>query len=414
MFGVKKILSLSFIIAHVVLHAQINVQVHQDSLFNQSTIQFSSFNHYASNKFNNALMDKFIFGGFIDEELKNENYNRLKNANNLGGEFEQTIISYSPNIHPMKKDKYGLILSFSDNHFVSGNLSKDIFGLTFFGNSQYVGDTLDLSFASIKYQHYQKLGFGLYDISTGSSVRISYVIGSKGFDFYTGDSYFLTHEPIDTLELNLLGEGFSTKQFSPYMAFQGNGISLDINYNFFFENKKGNRQILNLKVNNVGGIFWNKNSSIYTVDSTSYFTGFDVKDFIGKDSLTEQWNFEDTIGIAKKTGRFGEALPIEIEIQKLADLNGNKLQLIAGFKAIITTAYKPYFYAGVYYKPINQLLINSYLSYGGYAHFRLGLMLNYQFKNAGSVSLGTADLIGNISKQFGFGRSLIFSGTFKL
>lgn len=392
------------------------MRIFNDTVNEDPFLKISSFDYYSSNRFDNEFMDKFIFGGDIDQLLKDRQSSRLKGLNSIGSEAEQRIDSYTPTIHPLKKERYGLLLSFSDNHFFSGNVSQGLFNLTMYGNANYVGDTMDLSFVHAQYQHYQKFSIGFYDKRSLSSVQLSYVAGSRGFDFRSADSRFVTQSTQDTVELRLRGEGFSTASFSPYWAFQGSGFAVDINYNFIFYAKtSGNRQIVSLKINNLGAIFWNKNSQNYFVDSTTYYTGFNVNELLGKDSLTNQYNFKDTLGIVKTAGRYGEALPLELTLDKLADRGiDQKWQWIGGFKAILTQDFYPYFYAGAYYQPSANFSVSTHVSYGGFARLRLGLNLNYWLDNRMNIALGTMDVIGNISKKYGFGRGLNFSATFKL
>ncbi|MBI3135336.1 MAG: hypothetical protein HYZ14_11735 [Bacteroidetes bacterium] len=396
------------------LNSQEHLRIFEDTLNETPLLRISSMNYYGSNRFNNQFMDKFLFGGNIDQALKDNNLNRLKSANSIGAEAEQRIDSYTPTINPFKKEKYGLMLSFSDNHFLSASIPKDVYAVAMYGNASYVGDTADLSFAHAQYQHYQKFSAGFYEQKTMSSIQLSFITGSKGFDFYSSGSFLSTNAALDTVELSLRGQGFSTDRFSPYWAFQGTGFCLDLSYNFIFASKQGKQQIVNFRVGNVGAIFWNKNSKNFTVDSTTIYTGFDVKDFIGQDSINDSWNFEDTLGILKRIGRYGEALPLELSIDKLADIRGNKVQAIFGFKAILTQDYRPYVYGGVYYQPNAAFSGSTYLSYGGFAGIRWGLYLNYRVQDKIFLSLGTADMIGNISKNYGFGRSANLLATFKL
>lgn len=394
--------------------AQNLLPVFEDTLNESSVIDVSSMNYYSSNRFNNAMLDKFLFGGFIDEDLKNSNLERLKGINCIGAEAEQRIDSYTPTIHPFKKEKYGLMLSFSDNHFLSSTLPTDAYKLAMYGNASSVGDTLDLKFAHARYQHYQKLSFGFYDKKTLSSIQLSFVTGSKAFEFYTANSFFYTHPALDSIELNLQGQGFSTERFNPYLAFQGSGFSLDISYNFIFSSRQGKDQIVNFRIGNLGAIFWNQKSADYFVDSLTTYTGFDIHDFLGKDSTTRTWNFEDTLGIVKTTKRYTDVLPVELSIDKMADLRGPKLQAIFGFKAILTQDYRPYFYGGLFYRPIDSFWTSTYLSYGGFARLRWGVYATYRPVEKCTISIGTADLIGIISKNFGFGRSANLRVTFKL
>ena len=283
--------------------------IFDDTVNTSSFIKISSFNHYASNRVNNQLIDKFLFGGDITQEIKDDNFDRLKGFNSLGGEFEQRIDSYSPDINPFKKEKYGLQLSFSDNHFISANWSKDLFQTALYGNANSLGDTMDLSFVHAQYQHYQKLSFGFYDKKTFSSIQLSFVTGSKTINFHSADSWLLSHTEGDSVTLKLQAQGLNTARLFPYWAFQGAGFAIDFNYNFLFKSKQGNRQVINLRINNLGAIFWNKETQNYFVDSTTIYNGFDVKDFINRDT-NKVYNFKDTMGVIISIGKYTDVLPM--------------------------------------------------------------------------------------------------------
>lgn len=399
------------------IYAQELVQIYEDSLGTKNFIRISSMNYYNSNRFSNDMMDKFIFGGTITDDIKIRVQDRLKTMNTMGAEFEQRIDSYTPEVNPFKREKYGLMISFSDNHFAAGNLSSDLFNTTFFGNAAFIGDTMDFSFSHLQYQHYQKFSIGFYDETTLSSIQISYVGGSRAFNMRLADSWMLSQSDLDTVQLTTRGTGHMTDNFYPYWAFQGNGFSIDLNYNFTFLNKKEERQVINLKINNLGAIFWNKNTHSYAVDSTVKYTGFDIQDFLSDDTTAfeDKYNFGDTLGIRESIGNFTEVLPMELVVQKLPDHNSAmKLQPIFGFKAILSSDYFPYLYGGVYYQPIRQFSMSTRLAYGGFGGFKWGLNLNYRFGETGAISIGTFDMIGNISSKYGFGRSVNVSAYFKM
>ena len=409
------ILYLLACIISVSTNAQDLSVVFEDTINDQSILKISSFNHYGSNRFNNALMDKFLFGGEITQDIKDDNHDRLKSLNSVGGEFEQRIDSYSPDVNPLGKERYGLKLSFSDNHFISSNIASDLYTTAMYGNSDYLGDTMDFSFSHLQYQHYQKFSVGFYEQRTLSSVQVSFISGSKAVNFHSANSSLISHADGDTVQLALQAQGFATNDFSPYWAFQGNGFSIDLNYNFMFMSKDGNRQLVNLRISNLGAIFWNKTTHSYYVDSTTTYTGFDIRNFIDDDTLNETFNFEDTLGFIQEIGRYTDVLPLELVVEKLADrYSPNKLQVIFGFKGVLTPDYRPYLFAGAYYQPISKFAASTHLSYGGFAGFRWGLNLNYWPTEKMYFALGTIDMIGNLSKNFGFGRSANFSAYFKM
>lgn len=389
--------------------------VFEDTVNDRNLIKFSSYNTYSSNKFNNELMDKFLFGGEIDTELKDKNANRLGRMNTFGGEFEQRVDSYSPSINMFKKEHLGMKLSFSDNHYISSNIPTDLFNVAMYGNADYLGDTLDFTFAHAQYQHYQKFSVGFFDERNLSSIQLSYVSGSKAAEFGLSSSHLYSSLDSDSVHANLTGSGITTDRFSPYWGFQGGGFAIDIDYNFIFEGKVKNRQIINFKINNLGVIFWNKLTNSYVIQSNTSYTGFDVQDLLNDDTSSTQFDWMDTLGITQSQKRYVDFLPVELVVQKLAD-NGidQKWQAIYGFKTIMVPDYFPYIYAGAYFHPIEQFSASSRISYGGYAGLRWGININYWVKDKLYFGAGTFDLIGLASKKIGFGRGFNFSMYYKL
>ena len=371
-------------------------------------LRISSFNYYSSNRFTNELMDKFIFGGYIDEALKTSTENRLKRFSSIGGEAEQKIEYWNNNIHPFRDENYGFLFSFSDNHFVSTNIASDLYRVAFYGNGPYLDQTLDFSYTGGVYQHYQKLGFGVYDNSTFSSLTLNYVSGSKTVEGRLGTTSMVSE--IDSVLLNLYGGGFRSDKFYPYFGLQGNGISADLSYNYMFETKNARRHVFNLRLSNVGFMLWNKNSHNYSIDSSASYSGFDVQDFLNReDAGAKTYNFEDTLGISNSEGKVFTAMPIEFVLQKLPILDLTGFQVIGGIKTILTPNYFPYMFGGVYYSPVKNFAASTRISYGGFAGVRWGLDFAYFIQDKFNVSLSTFDLIGNLSSKIGHGRSLNFS-----
>ncbi|NOQ74011.1 MAG: hypothetical protein GQ574_18540 [Crocinitomix sp.] len=388
--------------------------VYEDSLTEGSLTRVSSFNYYSSNAFNNALLDKFLFGGAITTDIKDQVTNGLKRVNSFGAEAEQSIEHYNASINPIGNPKFGFMASFSDNHFVSANLSSDLFHTIFYGNADRIEDTLDFSFSHVQYMHFQKIGFGVFDKNTLSSIRINYVSGSKQTQARLSNSYMYSAD--DSIAVMLQGAGFRTDLTSPYFAMQGHGFAIDLNYNFMFETKKGNSQIINLKISNLGLIAWNNQTNNFSIDSLSNYTGFDIKDFINQpeDAPSKEYNFIDTLGLHQEKGSIVSTLPIEFAIQKMPMRNcDKKLQAILGFKAILTSDYFPYLFGGVYYAPTDNFSASTRLSYGGFGGLQWGIDANFWVKDKVYIGLGTFDMIGNISKKYGFGRSINLSAHFK-
>ncbi|MBN4082076.1 hypothetical protein JYT21_00110 [bacterium AH-315-B15] len=398
-----------------VSYGQEQAYIFKDSVAAGSWLTFSGFNYYTSNRFNNDYLDKWLFGGEITQEIKDKPLGKIDNINSIGGEFENGLTHYSAEIHPFKLENWGLMLGFSDNHYFSANIPADLYRVAMYGNSNYMGDTMDFNFAHFQYQHFQKISIGMFDKRNMSSLSLSYVAGSKGVNARLGNSWM--YNDVDTIQLAAQGNAFRTDRFAPYWAFQGSGFAFDLDYNFMFENKKGARQIVNFKIKNLGVIFWNKSSYHYSIDSVTTYDGFDIQEFLMQNEDTSSlsdFNILDTLGLVESQGSRTDFLAPELVVQKLGDQASlNKVQLIFGFKAILSTDYFPYFYAGGYVKPTENFSFSSRVSYGGFGGFKWGLHVNYWIKDKVYLGLGTFDMIGNISKKFGYGRGMNLTASFK-
>ncbi|MGB1102305.1 MAG: DUF5723 family protein [Crocinitomicaceae bacterium] len=411
----KKLIPLyTMLLLAPVVFGQEMLSVYETPDEDKNVLSIQSMNYYASNRFNNDLTDKFIFGGTITTEIKERAFDKMSNLNALGGQAEQEILFYTPSISPIGDERYGLVVGLSDHHLLSSHTPTDLFQTLMYGNVGTLGDTMDFGFTHVQYLHYQKVGIGLYEKSTLSSIRLNYVIGSRAFEGRLSNSWMVSQT--DAIALNLRGSGYQTDRFNPYISLQGSGASIDLNYNFKFETKTGREQILNLQVNNLGFIYWNQSTISHSVDSLVQYTGFDVQDFINQPEGAENnYNFQDTLGIESTRGNVFKALPIEFAIQKLPMRESDKkLQIIGGFKTILTSDYFPYFYGGAYYSFSESFTGSTRLSYGGFGQLQWGLNLNYWGGDKARISLGTFDMLGFISKTYGHGRSINLSANIKL
>lgn len=390
------------------------MSVYDEPDVEQSILQLSSMNYYSSNTFNNAFLDKFLFGGTITPAIKDRALDKTNKLNSLGGQFEQELVFYTPDFNPIGDDRFGFVVGISDNHLLSTHTASDLYETALYGNAHTLGDTMDFGFTHVQYLHYQKVGIGLYEKSTLSSIRLNYVVGSRALEGRLSNTWM--HSQEDTITLNMQGSGYQTDRFYPYVGLQGSGVSLDLNYNFEFETKSGREQVLNLQINNLGFIYWNQSTIEHSVDSTVRYSGFNVQDFLNnEEGESPTYNFQDTLGIESERRNMFKALPIEFSIQKLPMRNSDKkLQFIGGFKTILTSDYFPYIYGGAYYAPVTSFSGSTRLSYGGFGQLQWGINLNYWAGDKAWVSLGTFDMIGFISKTYGFGRSLHLSANFKL
>jgi len=385
-----------------------------DTLNTGHQVNISSFNYYASTSFNNNLTNKFIFGGNIDTELKNFNQSNLRNSNATGGKTEQKIEYVNYNITPFKTlENYGLIASLEDINLFSSNISTDLYNSIFYGNQNYLGDTMDFSYSHLQHLHYQKISIGLVHKKLNSSLKLGFIMGNKSIDYRLGDTWINSSPTSDSIQVNLNGEGHYSDSTSNYFEPKGYGFSFDFEHNIIYKNKKGKSNVINFTLGNIGVIFWNSNTNYHYVDSKNTYSGFDIRSLINRDTSKTLLSM-DTLGILSKTQPLVKLLPFELSMQKLANrFSDQKFQLIFGLKAIILSDYKPYMFVGAYYSPNQKIGISSRLAYGGFGGFKGGINANYWIKDKLEIAIGTYDVVGFISKKYGYGKSLHLSANLK-
>ncbi|HIP36036.1 MAG TPA: hypothetical protein EYG85_04210 [Crocinitomix sp.] len=407
-------LILAFIIS-VYSHSQEITRVFSDTTNQGHEIEITSFNYYASNSFNNELTDKFIKGGEITQSIKDFNQSKLGKLNSFGGEIEQRILYFNYDITPLKnRPNLGLVFSLEDVNYISTNISSDLFNTIFYGNQNYLGDTMDFSFSHAQYIHYQKIGFGLLHKKYKSYLKVDFLLGNRLENYRLGDTWMYSSSASDSIKFNLNAEGYSSDTIKSYFDSKGYGFSFDFEHNFIYVDKKKRSQVINIKLSNFGVIFWDKNTRFTYVDSANVFSGFEITDLLSRDSSSAPLYSTDTLGFFNGLRQHAEVLPFEISIQKLANrYSSQKLQFIFGLKALISSDYRPYGFFGAYYSPISSLGLSTRLAYGGFGGLKLGLSANYFIKNKFQVHLGTYDLIGFILPKYGFGKSLNISMNIK-
>jgi len=381
-------------------------QIYEDSVLNNQSFRLTSSNDFSTSSINNMMTSKFIFGGHISPEIKADNIQKDFNA--MGGEFNQKIEYF--NLNSLKNwSNVGLTFAISDNNFISSNYTPDLWNLAFYGNSNYLGDTLDLSYTHFQYLHFQKYEVGFYDKRTQSYVRFGLLTGNRSINYQLGKSLFHTASDGSSIDAQLFGEGFNTDSVSGYFDVNGYGASIEINHNFIFNKDPKNQQVVNFNLSNIGAIRWSKNTSYQIIDSAFNFNGLPYNNLTNFEDYTTD-DLLDTLGVSVGQTTRVEALPIRISIQKIPNrLNTAKFQSILGFKAILLPDYRPLIYGGVYYKPIDNLGLSTRLIYGGFSGLKMGLTANFWSGNKFYIGVGTNDLVGIISEQHGYGKSFSLS-----
>ena len=315
----KKILLYIFIISSLALFSQDKSNSYR---MKHNTIQLNSHISLESNNLNTNLLNTLLYGGYIDDEMKDNWINTGYKNNKLNSEFINGIRYIFKN----KNNRY-FYLQISDINNLSSNFTDDFLKLILYGNFNYQGDTLDFSNTSIRinrYQHY-KFGYNFNIIKDKTNYNIgaalAYLSGNHYMQLNIDEGNLYTHEMGTSLDINydIKTMMTDTSNFSPFTN-NGNGVSLDFSLHI---NKEDN--IIGVHMRDLGFIKWKKNSIINNTDSSFRFSGIEIEDF---NNVT---TFNDSIldiTFSKQNNYFRSFIPSKITFSYNKILDHNILKNI--------------------------------------------------------------------------------------
>jgi len=310
----KKILLYIFIISSLALYSQDKSNSYR---MKHNTIQLNSHISLESNNLNTNLLNTLLYGGYIDDEMKDNWINTGYKNNKLNSEFINGIRYIFQN----KNNRY-FYLQISDINNLSSNFTDDFLKLILYGNFNYQGDTLDFSNTSIRINRYQQYKFG-YNFNVikdktnyNIGAALAYLSGNHYMQLNIDEGNLYTHEMGTSLDINydIKTMMTDTSNFSPFTN-NGNGVSLDFSLHI---NKEDN--IIGVHMRDLGFIKWKKNSIINNTDSSFRFSGIEIEDF---NNITA---FNDSIldiTLSKKNNYFRSFIPAKITFSynKILDHN---------------------------------------------------------------------------------------------
>ena len=315
----KKILLYIFIVSSLALYSQDKINSYR---MKHNTIQLNSHISLESNNLNTNLLNTLLYGGYIDDEMKDNWINAGYKNNKLNSE----LINGIRYIFQNKNNRY-FYLQISDINNLSSSFTDDFLKLILYGNFNYQGDTLDFSNTSIRINRYQqyKFGYNFNIIKDKTNYNIGAALAYLSGNHYTqlniDEGNLYTHEMGTSLDINydIKTMMTDTSNFSPFTN-NGNGVSLDFSLHI---NKEDN--IIGVHMSDLGFIKWKKNSIINNTDSSFRFSGVEIEDF---NNVT---TFNDSIldiTLSKQNNYFRSFIPAKITFSYNKILDHNILKNI--------------------------------------------------------------------------------------
>ena len=360
---------------------------------------------YTATSVQNDLLSKFIKGGTVTEEIKDNSFDKHGAVNRIGALAGGMLEYRNYNKHLFKKKDWGYLIRAEYNVFAGGLYSKDLYGLAFYGNDRYIGETIDFSGTNMSYMTFQKIGFGMIAAKSKSSVAFNVYNVSDRFTGSFRKGMIVQDANGDSLNLTMDGE-LQMRNNQKFNQGIGFGVDLDFKVPISWGKRKA---YIRFQAYNVGFAYMYEKQKVYTFDTTFNYGGFKFDQLIGEGSLfSDSLDYLDTLGIHTSERNVTVMLPGYLQIGKIVDETySGQLQSFFGIRLYPSLIYSPYVFAGLDYHPADWVRIGVNASYGGFGKFRAGLYSKFIFGNY-SIGLATENVVGLVSKK-GMGQSMFIN-----
>lgn len=389
--------------ATLVLKGQQLLPLQYDTTFYSQEFIVNGIADYSSTSIENDLSQKFIFGGTITEEIKDRSFERHHGINRFGFDVSSEIEYRNMQVNLFKKSNWGFILKGGYYNYLSGIYSKDLFGLAFYGNEKYLGENINFSGSRLSAMAFQKVGFGLVNKKTKSTISFNLYSISDYAQGVTKEGQLFQSESGDSISLTLDG---SFEYASSQNFLKGYGFGIDLDYKIPFVLQQDKVSYIQFLVKNIGIAHINSSVTRYSADTTIYYDGLTFDQLIGENSiLNDSYSLYNSLGIDSSEITKVRFLPGFIQVGKIVDEHSQgKIQSFFGFRMYPSVTYVPLVYVGLHLRTTNWLDIGANVSYGGYTNLRFGFYTQVKLKNL-AIGISSEDVFGLVSKS-GLGESI--------
>lgn len=352
---------------------------------------------YLSSGIQNNVSSKLLFGGEILDQDKLSSLEEHDNLNRLGGDLRMRAQYFSNKSLFKKRDHLSWMVDAGYETHFSAQYAKSLFGLAFFGNDFYRGETANFSNSFGRLQSFYTVGFGLYENKTKSRVVLSAILPTADATFSADRGTIYTSLDADTVNLALKGE--TMQSISPAF-FQGIGAALNFDFKIPFSTNSGGTGFFSITGQNLGAYYLNSVSQL-KIETSMQFDGYSIADIVGLQENSESV-LNDSLNVVRDTVSGWRMIPGFIQVGKIVEKYTDKqVQAFYGVRMYTNSVYRPLAFAGVHWNPTLQVSLGAQVSFGGYGNFRGGIYAGYTGDNL-TISVGSEDIVGVIlGNQFG-------------
>ena len=373
----------------------------------------------------NKFINKFLYGGHIDNDLKDEVENQLKTEDNrFGVGFRTGVKIYDLSDSLFKNGNWGFAVALEHQQLLTSSFSKDLFHAAFVGNADRIGQDLNMGPSYFNSIQFQTLEFNFVHKQKQCEFGLAIVKGQSHMELAADKMKLNTAGDLSEItlitDLSFFRSDSSNARLS---AFNGIGAALNLVY-FIPITTSGSRASLEgaekgdvkstlgklkLEIDNFGLVSWMTTPTSYDLDTTFSYKGYEIQNLFNQDlsNLIDQDALIDSVQPTPSSRSYRSLLPAVFSISFIPGLQkSNSITGLAGASYQINANSKPIVYGGVSYK-LNDRISSSLIGIvGGYGTINAGLQLRYNSSNVSAI-ISSNNLIGLATKN-GYGKHLNF------
>ncbi len=345
---------------------------------------------YFSDHVQNSLVTNSIFGGFSDRNSLKDMVSDMDGYNTVGGWFDAGLRyrAFSDSVK-MKKNR-SIFLEFGTAGFGFTAFPKDVFHLTFLGNADRLGETMNLSGLNSAYMTYQYAGLGLMNESTGSYISFNLINVQDYFSTEVDELTLFTAADATELALDYNGSVMlSDTSAAGFLVNSGTGLALNARYNV---QMPSNNDIFSIELRNVGASLLNERTLHLEADSSWQFTGVAIEDLFSSDNPLSTITLEDSVSYSSEQERQLILMPSDLRSTYYHSIN-SKDHLAFSLGKRFFSEHRAELGFNYLHRESEKIGYNIGISYGGYGGFRVNAG-GYLYLKNWSFFLTTQNLTG--------------------
>jgi len=384
----------------------------------------NSFTIYAdqianSNSITNQFLSTINQSGYINDDIKTHQIDRLKDINYFG---QIRHIGFDGIIKNTKSSALNFY-TFGIHHqyFSEALINEDILKLALLGNKDFMGETVNVPELKYSSLYFNQLSFGMLHIFIDSD-KTHQLSWKANLNF--GQNFNQTEINNSSLHTNLDGSQLdivmdmrmhrSDTSWNKIYNIAGIGLSGDVSYSLTIDDK----YYLKARIGNLGMISWT--SSIENIIDTSFsFNGLELDttstgQSINNPLLNLSFNENNEYVKFNELESFMMFIPIEFEISTGMFYANQKLYSGIRFFYYPSMISKPLIEFLTTYNLNNQFRITPVVSIGGYGGINAGLRLGWNINEQWSIYAGSSYLSSMLNSKNGKGSGGLFQLAYRL